>query len=98
MNPQVWKIGAEMADNWDHSTYDTEQIILNTMLWNQTVTVDQVLHPEMAYQAFHPDIAVCNQWNDIKLEQANIMHFHSSRDVTSRVEVMRTLGNHLKII
>lgn len=97
MSPDIWKLGATMAQQWDYKTYDTEQIILNTMLWNQPVTVDNMLNPHMAYQAFWPNAELCNQWNGIDIQDSTVVHFHSSRDVASRVQIMQSLGKQLGI-
>lgn len=91
MNKEIWNTGAEMARQWDHSTYDTEQIILNTMLWDQGVDVKNVLDPTVAWQWFG-DINYCTQWNQCPISQAKILHLHSSRGAQNRLEVMKQLS------
>jgi hypothetical protein len=98
MSRDIWASGAEMARNWDYETYDTEQIILNTMLWDQPVQRIDVLNPYMAYQAFHPDIRVSDQWNGLRLGDAGILHFHSSRDAQNRLEIMSAVAKQTGII
>ena len=98
MNPDIWKLGADMARSWNYETYDTEQIILNNMLWNQPIDISHVLNPVMAYQAFYPEIEKCNAWNNIDIHDAAIVHFHSSRDVASRVETMHGLSKQMNFI
>lgn len=98
MSEQTWEIGKSIAANWDSSTYDTEQIILNEMLWSQDMTVDQVLDPAMAWQALPPkkqvmpDVNFGNQWNQCHISEAKILHFHSSRGSDSRLQIMQGLG------
>jgi len=93
MSQKIWDNALDMASNWDTSTYDTEQIILNSMLWDQGLTLDQVLRPEWAYQAqWLPDQASqCQQdiWNGLDIRHANIIHTHSSRNIDVKLQLMR---------
>lgn len=94
MSREIWKQGADMARNWDHSTYDTEQIILNSMLWDQGLRLDQCLRPDIAYQAqWLPDRPVWAQdlWNGSNLERAAIIHVHGSRNSGSKLHLMQNL-------
>jgi len=95
MNPITWGTGYQMAKIWDASTYDTEQIILNSMLWDQGVIVEQMLEPDMAWQLFHPNIDLMNQWNGCSIDQAKILHLHSSRGAVDRLGFMTNLANQL---
>jgi hypothetical protein len=94
MQQQTWDIGLEMAKTWDSNTYDTEQIILNSMLWEQGLGLDQVLRPEWCYQGhWLPDqvpLWMQDLWNGIDLSNANILHLHSSRDIDKKLNLMRT--------
>jgi hypothetical protein len=95
MQQKIWDMALDMAQSWDSSTYDTEQIILNSMLWDQGVTLDQVLRPEWSYQAqWLPDqVPLWTQdlWNGISINQANIIHTHSSRDIDKKLQLMKNL-------
>jgi hypothetical protein len=93
MKQEIWDNALAMAQTWDTTTYDTEQIILNSMLWDQGVTLDQVLRPEWAYQAqwlpgqaplWHQDL-----WNGLNINQANIIHTHSSRNLDAKLQLMK---------
>jgi hypothetical protein len=95
MNPETWKIGIAIAEKWDYSTYDTEQIILNEMLWNQGLDVDAVLDPAMAWQAFMADVAFGEPWNNLPINQSKILHFHGSRGSDSRVELMKSIAKQI---
>lgn len=95
MHPLVWKTGVDMARNWDHSTYDTEQIILNEMLWMQGWRLDQVLRPEIAYQAqWLPQNPLWMQdlWNGISINESAIVHVHGSRDSAVKLDFMKRLA------
>ena len=97
MSSEIWRTAESMAQKWDHSTYDTEQIILNTMLWNQGVTVEEVLDPTMAWQGFSLNQEHGKLWNNCELTNAKIIHLHSSRGSDVRVEVMKQLCSQLDI-
>lgn len=95
MQPSIWDTGLDMVRQWEPNTYHTEQIILNTMLWDQGVTLDQVLRPEMAYQAhWLPDVPVWLQdlWNGIDIDRAVVVHTHSSRNIDRKLDLMRNLS------
>jgi hypothetical protein len=96
MDEKVWQVGTDIARNWDHTTYDTEQIILNSMLWSQKVRLDQVLMPRVAYQAMSLDqrpVWWHDVWNGCSLNQAAVIHVHGSRNAQSRLELMKQLTN-----
>ena len=96
MNPAIWNNAMTMLANWQEDTYDTEQIILNSMLWDQGVSLDQVLRPEWAYQAqWLPDRAALWQqdtWNGIDINRAAIIHTHSSRGIDVKLAFMKQLA------
>jgi hypothetical protein len=98
MSQRTWDIGLEMAKDWDTSTYDTEQIILNSMLWDQGITLQDALRPQWAYQAQGlPDrfpLWYQDLWNGISINQASIIHVHGSRGADRKLEFMKQLANH----
>lgn len=95
MRADIWRMGLDMLDQWQEGTYDTEQIILNSMLWDQGLSLDQVLRPEWAYQAqWLPNQARLWQqdtWNGIDINRAAIIHTHSSRGVDVKLDFMKQL-------
>lgn len=96
MSEDVWTLGADMASRWDHTTYDTEQIILNQMLWSQGLRLDQALMPRVAYQAMSLDTKPVwwhDAWNGCAITQAAIVHVHGSRNAESRQHIMKQLIN-----
>jgi hypothetical protein len=97
MSESMWKLGAGMAKTWDYATYDTEQIILNAMLWDQGVTVDEALDPTVAWQLFHPDLNFGQQWNGCSIYDAKILHLHSSRGADNRLAFMKHTAGQLGI-
>lgn len=105
MDQAIWDLGAGMTRNWDFNCWNTEQIILNHMLWSQEGrTLENTLDPTMAYQAqwlFAPQgqyagqwsqrLQVSNQWNNCDIRDAHIVHLHGSRDAPSKYQLMSQL-------
>lgn len=94
MTKEVWDQGSAMAKNWDHTTYDTEQIILNTMLWDQGLTLEQACRPALAYQAHLIPWVPINQsdaWNNFPLVKSDIVHVHASRNAQLKLDLMQQL-------
>lgn len=95
MKQEIWDIGLAMANDWDMSTYDTEQIILNSMLWDQRVHLSEVLRPALSYQAqWLPNQASLWQqdlWNGYHINESIIVHTHSSRDIDIKLDFMKRL-------
>lgn len=94
MKESTWQVGLELADRWNFDDYDTEQIILNQMLWSQDIKLHQALNPVMAYQAhWFPNIEVwrANVWNGTDINGAKILHLHGSRDIDSKLSFMRSV-------
>jgi hypothetical protein len=86
-----------MLDKWEERTYNTEQIILNSMLWDQGLTLDQALRPEWAYQAHwlpnQAPVWVQDTWNGIDINQALIIHTHSSRGIDEKLNFMKQIAS-----
>jgi len=97
MDKKIWQLGTEMAQTWDYNTYDTEQVILNAMLWDQGITVNEALDPTVAWQLFHPDLTFGQQWNGCSIYDARILHLHSSRGADNRLAFMRQTAQQLGI-
>jgi hypothetical protein len=91
MDPAIWKMGKTMAQTWDHTTYDTEQIILNAMMWDQGVALHEVLDPEIAWQWFTKQ-SDCETWNNCSADRAKIYHLHSSRGAENRMILMKNMS------
>jgi hypothetical protein len=95
MDQKIWQLGTSMAQTWDYATYDTEQVILNAMLWDQGITVEEALDPTVAWQLFHPDLNFGQQWNGCSVLDAKILHLHSSRGADGRLNFMRDTAGKL---
>ena len=96
MDQEIWNIGLEMAENWDFDCWNTEQFILNHMLWQQpNRTLENTLDPTMAYQGHqlypmttHRQLENSNKWNNCEFKDAKIVHLHGSRNAPEKLQLM----------
>ena len=95
MDQRTWDLGLEMLDRWEEGTYNTEQTILNAMLWDQGLTLDQALRPAWAYQAHwlpnQAPVWAQDLWNGIDINQSLIIHTHSSRGIDEKLTFMKQI-------
>ena len=99
MSQDIWDMGLEMANNWDFNSWNTEQFILNKMLWDQEGrTIENTLEPTVAYQGHQLFISdweqrkeYSNQWNNCDLKDAHIIHLHGSRNAPGKFALMEKL-------
>lgn len=94
MSEETWRIGLDMIANWDYNDYNTEQIVLNEMMWSQGVALDDVLRPDVAYQAQwlpRVSVEVQDNWNGCSLLNSKIIHVHGSRDSAVKLNLMKEL-------
>jgi hypothetical protein len=91
MDQHWWNYSLQESKNL--KVWEDEQNIYNDMLWGQGVTLDQVLKPSMAFQAHmmgSPDdnVAYAEQWNNLRVNDSHIVHWHSSRGPENRIWTM----------
>lgn len=99
MSQDIWDMGLEMAENWDFNSWNTEQFILNKMLWDQKGrTILNTLDPTVAYQGHQLFIedweqrkSYSNEWNDCDIRDAQIIHLHGSRNAPRKFSLMKQL-------
>jgi hypothetical protein len=99
MSQDIWDMGLEMAENWDFNSWNTEQFILNKMLWEQDGRrIENTLDPKMAYQGhmlyledWEGTKEYSNQWNGCYLADARIVHLHGSRNAPKKLALMQEL-------
>jgi len=94
MSEEVWKIGDDMAQNWDLSIWDQEQIIFNKMFWSQGLSFEDAHHPELNWQAPTglklPELAEHAKINAFPITHARIIHYHGTRS-HNRGEFLATM-------
>ena len=97
MSQSVWDVGIAMVENWNPDRWDSEQIIYNAMMWSQQKHPDVFYMPHCAYQMLHNPHSIGGnsmntQFNQIKLEQASVIHVHGSRGSMDRLGLMKVLA------
>ena len=105
MAQDIWDIGLEMAENWDFDCWNTEQFILNEMLWRQpNRTLDNTVDPTLAYQGHmlfthttHRQLEESNKWNNCEFDDAKIVHLHGSRNAPEKLSLMNIWRKHFGI-
>ena len=100
LDESIWQYSLDTSENL--TVWEQEQNIYNNMMWNQDVTLEEVLDPKMAFQAHmmgSPDNNVdeATRWNGIHVNDANIIHWHSSRGAPNRLDVMTEVNKRLGI-
>lgn len=100
MEQKWWDYTLSASENL--TVWEQEQNIYNDILWGQGVTVDQVLDPSLGFQAHMmagPDnnAAFACQWNQFDINQAHIIHWHSSRGAQNRVDTMTEVSRRVGI-
>ena len=105
MDRKIWDHGEDMMSQWfshQQSHWDCGQLIHNHMFWSQDLDMDGLHHPELAWQAFNilsvddlelPALAV---WNQAPLDQAQVLHLHSSRRASRVLEIMDQVWNRVQ--
>lgn len=100
LDKKWWDYTIEKLDTL--KVWSDEQDIYNDILWGQGVNVNEVCHPELAFQGFmmpslSHNVEVANRWNNTDINNANIVHWHSSRSLTNRIELMTDVCRRLNV-
>ena len=105
MDPGTWEQPLLEAENWNFDEWNTEQIILNRMLWSQPGrTLQNTLMPHMAYQGhllyggpgLPQHVAHSNAWNNSDIADAHIIHLHGSRNAPEKLKFMVWLEQEME--
>ena len=70
------------------SEWNMEQIILNKMLWDQGLTKEDALRPEIAFQYFGDDP---EKYNGISISEAKAFHIHATKGADQALEKMKAI-------
>ena len=105
MDPKLWEIERQMHNEWNKTdgmdSYNNQQIIHNTMFWSQNLDWADAHRPELFYQAqWLPSwttVETQDQWNGCKYEDAQVVHWHSSRHAPTKLECMRQVNEALGV-
>jgi len=87
----------ENATEWNN-----DQKLYNRMVWGQGLTPEQVIDPKMAYQGpwlpGNQDAQdFTDAWNGCRMDEANIVHWHGSRNAAAKLAMMQSVNEYLKI-
>jgi len=111
LNADIRYYPAEMdRDMFEQATRDVaqatewnnDQKLYNRMVWSQGLAPDEVIDPTMAYQGPWlpgPQEArdFTDKWNGCRLEDANIVHWHGSRNANGKLQLMQSVNDQLGI-
>jgi hypothetical protein len=106
MSEATWELGEkywEQRDTHPDKHWGFDQLRHNAMFWSQDIPITDRLHPAMAYQAMNlrnfdaNAIIAHNNWNQLDINQAQILHFHASRGSMAVINLMKTFCNNLGI-
>ena len=100
LDESIWQYSLDASENL--TVWEQEQNIYNDMMWNQGVTLEEVLEPKMAFQAHmmgSPDnnVEAATGWNGIHINDCNIIHWHSSRGAPNRLGVMTEVNKRIGV-
>jgi hypothetical protein len=83
MTAETWRIGNDIAQNWNLDIWDQEQVIFNKMFWSQGISWEDAHHPELNWQAESglrlPELGQHGPFNTLPLSHARIIHYHGTR-------------------
>lgn len=104
MNTNLWTLERGMRTEWDNGdgmgSYNNQQIIHNTMFWSQALPWEEAHRPELFYQAqwlpWHP-VETQDEWNACKYQDAQVVHWHSSRHSPTKLECMQQVNEALGV-
>lgn len=100
MDKKWWDYTLEKMDSL--KVWSDEQDIYNDILWGQGAKVEDVRHPELSFQAhmmpnLDTRIDEANYYNQFDINDAHIIHWHSSRGIENRVALMKDVCERLEI-
>jgi hypothetical protein len=72
------------------------------MVWGQGLSPEQVIDPKMAYQGpwlpgDYTRQEFTDEWNGCRLEDANLAHWHGSRNGMAKLNLMQSINQDLNI-
>ena len=105
MDPKLWEIERKMYNEWNKTegmdSYNNQQIIHNTMFWSQGLEWSDAHRPELFYQAqwlpTWAPLETQDAWNQCSYEEAQVIHWHSSRHAPTKLECMRQVNEALGV-
>jgi len=105
MDPKLWEIERKMYNEWNKTegmdSYNNQQIIHNAMFWSQGLEWSDAHRPELFYQAqwlpTWASLETQDAWNQCSYQDAQVIHWHSSRHAPTKLECMRQVNEALGV-
>ena len=106
MSQQTWDLGEELLANFyshPEGNWGYDQIRHNLMFWDQDIDEQDRCHPKLAWQAMRlrsldqEAIGWHESWNNCRLGDAHILHFHASRGSEAVINIMQQICDKLGI-
>lgn len=94
----TWALAQTKTLDW----WNSDQLLYNQMVWSQGLGAEKVIDPRMAYQGFmlpgdDRKRAMSDKWNNCRIEDANIIHWHGSRGAQAKLELMQNINSQLGV-
>jgi len=90
---EVWRVGLDLADNFDYAEWNCIQEIYNEMLWSQPdIKPEDVYKPNIAYQYFLDGASGAGADNGgVNIEDAKIIHFAGTRNIDHMIDMVNQI-------
>lgn len=93
MTEEVWNVGDAWFQNWE-TYWEYEQDLYNAMMRSQNLEENQIISPHLAYQLPANEVKDVNKlkaWNNIDLDEADLVHLHSTRGSDKALKIARSM-------
>jgi hypothetical protein len=106
MTAEIWQLGEDylkLRETAVNRNWGFDQNRHNAMFWSQAIDDSDRLHPGMNWMAMNmrsldSDVIKWHeQWNQLKFDQAHILHFCASRGSQQVINIMKELCKKLEI-
>ena len=104
LEPDFWMQMQQELDNWNFDKYDTEQLVHTKLMWNQSSLRTNVAQEQSSIVSqlghrFNWQVEKFD-FEDISQQDLDccILHFHSSRGPSARLDWMQKTCKHLNIL
>jgi hypothetical protein len=99
MHPNLWIHGNREIPSLDW--WNGDQFLYNQMVWFQGLGHKEVIDPTMAYQCLdlqdgYP-LNAYDEWNNCKIADAKILHWHGSRNAEKKLLTMQYLEDQFAL-
>lgn len=89
-NASIWEVGDSWRNNWVEGIWEYEQDMYNAMFRFQNGSTKPEVYSQYAYQLPVNELSELSKlfkWNNIEINDAKLIHLHSSRDLELSLKV-----------